>query len=236
MLSYNCLLWYIVFEVISLFRDKIKFLRKKYGYTQQFLADTIHLTQQAVAKWEVGAAEPDHATLLAIANLFGVTTDYLLSDTFIPVSSPSCKGDPSLFVWLSASKKDAIYSCLLPALQAQSLTEQEAISFSGAVDNFFPRFHSVDSDAHLQPGPCPLIDILKVADFLSVREEVADILCEPDADPYPEESKQLILDLSSAFYRHRIAYKNAPPVIQSTIQTVVNALLAPYESSLDEDK
>lgn len=53
-------------------------LRKGRGLSQDELAAVLHVSQQAVSKWETGAAEPDIRGLTALADFYGVTTDYLL--------------------------------------------------------------------------------------------------------------------------------------------------------------
>lgn len=58
--------------------NQIKILRKFNKFTQSELANHLNITQQAVAKWEKGVSEPDSASLIKLADLFGVTTDYLL--------------------------------------------------------------------------------------------------------------------------------------------------------------
>ena len=58
--------------------EKIKILRKQQGITQEKLAAYLNITSQAVSKWENETALPDLTLIPAIANLFGVSTDYLL--------------------------------------------------------------------------------------------------------------------------------------------------------------
>lgn len=57
--------------------DKIKILRKLKGITQEELSDILHISYQAISKWENGAAQPDISTIPVIANYFGVTIDEL---------------------------------------------------------------------------------------------------------------------------------------------------------------
>jgi transcriptional regulator with XRE-family HTH domain len=45
--------------------------------TQRQLADYLHVSVQAVSKWETGGAYPDLVLLLPIASLFSVTLDQL---------------------------------------------------------------------------------------------------------------------------------------------------------------
>lgn len=62
------------------FDEKLLRLRRARGWTQEELADKIDVTRQALSKWESGAALPDTKNVVALANLFGVTTDYLLCE------------------------------------------------------------------------------------------------------------------------------------------------------------
>ena len=60
--------------------DKIIKLRKKNAWSQEELAEKINVSRQAVSKWEGAQSIPDLEKVLQLANLFGVTTDYLLKD------------------------------------------------------------------------------------------------------------------------------------------------------------
>ena len=52
--------------------------RKALGYTQQALADKLHVSFQAVSKWENGTACPEIELLPAIAAILGTSVDALL--------------------------------------------------------------------------------------------------------------------------------------------------------------
>ncbi len=54
-------------------------LRRKNQMTQMELAEKLNYTDKAVSKWERGESLPDIAVLKTIADLFGVTIDYLVS-------------------------------------------------------------------------------------------------------------------------------------------------------------
>lgn len=60
--------------------EKLAFLRKQKGLTQSALSETLHVSRQAVSKWEVGAAVPTTDNLKVLSELYGVSVDYLLSD------------------------------------------------------------------------------------------------------------------------------------------------------------
>ena len=58
--------------------ENIKTLRVKKGYTQKELADILHVTAQAVSRWENGDVEPSIGTIKEMAKIFDVSTDALL--------------------------------------------------------------------------------------------------------------------------------------------------------------
>ena len=60
--------------------DKIIENRKKNGWSQEELAEKLGVSRQSVSKWEGAQAIPDMKKILQMAELFGVTTDYLLKD------------------------------------------------------------------------------------------------------------------------------------------------------------
>ena len=59
--------------------DRLIKLRKKYGYSQEELADKLGLSRQAVSKWERAEASPDTDNLICLAKLYGVSLDELLA-------------------------------------------------------------------------------------------------------------------------------------------------------------
>lgn len=63
---------------------RIKQLRTKLNMSQSELGASLNITQQAIARWESGATEPDHLNINRLADLFDVSTDYLLGKTDIP--------------------------------------------------------------------------------------------------------------------------------------------------------
>ncbi|MCR5507753.1 MAG: helix-turn-helix domain-containing protein [Lachnospiraceae bacterium] len=64
--------------------DKIINERKKNGWSQEELADMLDVSRQSVSKWEGAQSVPDLQKILKLAELFGVSTDYLLKDEMGP--------------------------------------------------------------------------------------------------------------------------------------------------------
>ena len=63
------------------FCEKLAVLRRENRMTQSQLAASLGVTRQTVYKWESGQSYPEAMTLLAMRNLFSVSTDILLDNT-----------------------------------------------------------------------------------------------------------------------------------------------------------
>jgi len=60
------------------FSNNLKKLRKLQELTQEQIAEMLGVTSQAISKWECGTSYPDIEMLPIIANIFKVSTDFLL--------------------------------------------------------------------------------------------------------------------------------------------------------------
>ena len=60
--------------------EKFKQLRKNYNMLQSDIASKLNVSVSTVGMWEQGRNQPDNETIKKIANIFNVTTDYLLDN------------------------------------------------------------------------------------------------------------------------------------------------------------
>ena len=77
--------------------DRIQYLRKQKGLSQEELADKICVSRQAVSKWESEQSTPDLDKIIVMSDLFEVTTDYILKG-IEPVSTTSKKTIKALYL------------------------------------------------------------------------------------------------------------------------------------------
>ncbi len=61
-------------------KEKLRAERGKKGVSQTKVANDLGLTQPTIAKYENGILTPLADTIVALADYYGVTTDYLLRD------------------------------------------------------------------------------------------------------------------------------------------------------------
>ncbi|MCD7871798.1 MAG: helix-turn-helix domain-containing protein [Clostridiales bacterium] len=64
---------------------RLKYLRKQRNISQLKLAMDLGLNQNSVSRYENGEREADYKTLIAIADYFNVSVDYLLERTENPI-------------------------------------------------------------------------------------------------------------------------------------------------------
>ena len=63
------------------FGERLKYLREKEKMYQSELAEKLNLAPSTISMYEHGDRDPDTSTLSKIAEIFNVTTDYLLGRT-----------------------------------------------------------------------------------------------------------------------------------------------------------
>ena len=63
---------------------RIKELRKEFGLSQVELAARMEVTKQTISNWEIENIQPSIDMLVDLANVFNVTTDYLLGLDDVP--------------------------------------------------------------------------------------------------------------------------------------------------------
>ena len=64
--------------------ERLKVLRERRHMSQVFLGMELSISQIAISQYETGVREPDNKTLIAIADYFDVSIDYLLGRTDNP--------------------------------------------------------------------------------------------------------------------------------------------------------
>ena len=60
--------------------EALKAHRTQCKMTQEFVAETIGVSRQAVSKWENGTSDPSTSNLFALAKLYGVSVEELLKE------------------------------------------------------------------------------------------------------------------------------------------------------------
>lgn len=69
------------------FSERLKKLREDHNYTQQQLADALHVSKNSISHYELKVSMPSIDVMIEIADLFDVTLDYLLGRTNVNLSN-----------------------------------------------------------------------------------------------------------------------------------------------------
>lgn len=72
------LFYHTLKEVVNMIADRIKTLREQQNKTQTELAKQLGITRSSVNAWEMGISVPSTQYIVELANIFQVSTDYLL--------------------------------------------------------------------------------------------------------------------------------------------------------------
>lgn len=67
--------------------ERLKLLRKKRHISQLGLAMALGMNQNSISRYETGEREADYQTLIAFADYFNVSIDYLLERTDNPITN-----------------------------------------------------------------------------------------------------------------------------------------------------
>nr|WP_308627655.1 helix-turn-helix transcriptional regulator [uncultured Eisenbergiella sp.] len=95
--------------------EKLQYLRKEKGISQEQLAEQMTISRQAISKWELDTSIPDVENIIQISKLFDVTTDWLLmGDSAFP--------EKPIAPRLPQAKNQETKTMLLKALQIVLIT------------------------------------------------------------------------------------------------------------------
>ena len=109
----------------TLFGARLRSLRRQNRLTQQAVADRLNIHRTTYTKYETGGVTPDQQGLLCLAELFGVTVDYLLGRETVPADHLSVADGTQVTLNLTAQEKALLqtFRQLKPAAQVALLQQ-----------------------------------------------------------------------------------------------------------------
>ena len=123
------------------FNKKLQELRKQKGLTQEELSEKLYVSRTAISKWESGRGYPNIESLKAIAKLFSVTVDELLStDEMLTIAEEDSKRKENYFYDVIYGLLDIFIAMLLflPffAEDADGIIRSVSLIALGSVQNY----------------------------------------------------------------------------------------------------
>lgn len=119
--------------------QKIAKLRSDRGWSQPQLAEKLNVGTSTVGMWETNKRNPGYDDLIKIAEIFGVSTDYLLGNNQTPKWATE-KDVVELNDFLNSNRKFAY--------NGDSLTEEEKEKLNVAMTQIFWKRHKHGSDSN----------------------------------------------------------------------------------------
>ena len=104
--------FWIIYNVLGgdiMIADRIKKLRQQFGLTQSDLAKKLNITRSSVNTWELGISIPSTQYIVELAELFKVSTDYILGlsrDSVISTASLTEEQTKILFTLVQYFNKE----------------------------------------------------------------------------------------------------------------------------------
>ncbi len=125
------------------FAEKIYALRTQAGMSQASLAETLQVSRQTVSKWELGTSYPEIEKLLAISELYHVTTDFLLKDQ--PASQEDVRMDRLVLRFLGyAQDMDSISRDLVDIMRDGIIDDNEKTRMNDIVKTLNEVSHMIE--------------------------------------------------------------------------------------------
>ena len=166
------------------FKEKVVQLRKDASMTQEFFAQEVGVSRQAVYKWEKGLSYPEAEKLILIAKLFNVTIDSLLEDDFnlfkvrglSPI--PTKESEAAVIVAKKASKKKASAK-KAPAKKEAAAVQEEvaAVEEIKITEEVAPAVEKIETEApvvekvELAKEPAPLHNTVRKVPAKKVQQK-----------------------------------------------------------------
>ena len=115
------------------FAEKIYALRAQAGLSQASFAEKLQVSRQTVSKWELGTSYPEIDKLVAISDMFHVTTDYLLKDQ--PAGQDEARMDRLVLRFLGyAQDMDHISKDLVSIMRDGIIDDEEKLRMIDIVE------------------------------------------------------------------------------------------------------
>ena len=164
------------------FGEKLKEARKEAGLSQEQLAEKVCVSRSAIAKWESDRGMPDVNNLKAMAQLLGISVDYLLAEdeqlSFNEMKEPitldsyeksgKCRSRKDAACYSKYRTADAIYP-LIRYKKMTALTRVVDFLIQPGINNVMDQIENTDAYYLVETGSRQLL--VRVSnDFLSSTE------------------------------------------------------------------
>lgn len=113
--------------------NKIRYCREQKNMSQKYVAISVGVSAPMVSQWESGIKQPSKENLVKLANLFGVTTDFLLDHTIETNETTFTPDERQLILiyrQLNQTGRDLLISSAHSILAQEALRQDESASLA----------------------------------------------------------------------------------------------------------
>ena len=132
--------------------DNLKDVRNRVGMSQEFVADQLGISRQAVTKWELGQSKPNAKNLQALVELYHVSSEELLSNT--QQKGPNLILRTNLTRWAIVFQAAILYTCTQEIFQLRHPDYPDKDFYREALSEFLDRAHFYTWSATMYRALC----------------------------------------------------------------------------------
>lgn len=186
--------------------QKLKEIRKKFGLSQEQLAEIINVSRQAITKWETDAGLPDTENLKELSRIFEISINYLLdNNNELPLLVMKKKLDKDNYKNKISSYEEVLKEYYPAPWKIYILTREKKMSKLEGIFDFIIGAGTIDvADAlnDMSPYYLAIKDNIKL--LVNIKDWVLEVIeLNPDIN-----EKKFIVDKNIFRKHNELVFKN----------------------------
>ena len=186
--------------------QKLKEIRKKFGLSQEQLAEIMNVSRQAITKWETDAGLPDTENLKELSRIFGISIDYLLdNNNELPLLVMKKKLDKENYKNKISSYEEVLKEYYPAPWKIYILTREKKMSKLEGIFDFIIGAGTIDvADALNDMSPYYLAQKDNIKLLVNIKDWVLEVIeLNPDIN-----EKKFIVDKNIFRKHNELVFKN----------------------------
>ena len=158
--------------------QKLKEIRKRFGLSQEQLAEIMNVSRQAITKWENENGIPDVSNLQQLSKVFGITVDYLLhNDNQLPALSMRKELDKKIYKSKISSYETILKEYYPVPWEIYILTRNKKMSKLEAIFDFFIGAGTIDvADSLNDISPYYLVKKNNLKFLINIKDWILEVI------------------------------------------------------------
>ena len=186
--------------------QKLKEIRKKFGLSQEQLAEIMNVSRQAITKWETDAGLPDTENLKELSRIFEISINYLLdNNNELPLLVMKKKLDKENYKNKISSYEEVLKEYYPAPWKIYILTREKKMSKLEGIFDFIIGAGTIDvADALNDMSPYYLAQKDNIKILVNIKDWVLEVIeLNPDIN-----EKKFIVDKNIFRKHNELVFKN----------------------------